>query len=1168
MRYCPLLFVLAFLALILGTACAETPPEVGPPGDLGRVTCQGDGFRIDLLDALDALPEAAPAAHREQLRDWVWTALLARLAERSSKVGLLKAVAAQPLFRDDSLAGVLDFPAGRSRSVAAPDGTVVVLVERSSPERVRDDALEAVDRATLPLGEMPIRAEIYAVDFRMETGFADLCRLAAWDREWLRSSEAGFRHRRIRTAGELDGFLAGGVDLLSARWIAEDSGGALEVTGRQRARTRSSPLTPEHVAALMRVPDELRQHARRFADQVDHALRAGAQLAAEDAETQRFLDRALALIEQYPGMPTEELVLALELERGLSEELGFSLDPRSDVDDARARLGELVAALEEPTGLVGLLRSWETAPEDALRLAVNATAGGSLQRTRATLAGLRAQLGRVDDHTGEGLLLQAEGRAGDPIAAELVQATLQRSRYQCARYDGPLEGSAAGMTMFYTDLLAKLWAMDYGRSAPSDAVPGFVSVTQHRLSTVYCHGDEGRPHTRIWFGVGEEGYTRDPAHGLRFAPNATRIFARGSALGPDHSDEVEPTADMARFIRWWNRHYPEVAEWEPQYELLNQLMKWTLVRRLAEISGIPGCLPLAEDLAPDRPWRFDRWHEHQREALRWQAPVTLLPRADEETECLPLFESERFEQCGGLARLSGGVSLPGRTAVTRQSAGEASQRRTRRRLAIRTSDQAVLASAQIPGDVPLRGTNWHSRASGRSRTYSKEVALQGGGFEGRQRFDGFGVGRLRGEDLKSGAVTLRAERGERSQLIRLATDAIERMAGGNETLADAVRSVAGELPVLPLPDGRILVRFEPRDGESAVYGVLSSGGGIRGPPEGMHVTVGIPASRTADRGPGRIDLLVLREEQAASFLEDAADRPWSEPDPILQLAREDPAAAHEELIRSEAPASRVAKVASEAARHGDLRISKDLVDRLVDSPEFASSSDLHNAARAVHRARMEAARRDDAAAQDRRATLGEMHLRLALAESRLLNAPNALAEGAVRQAKSIYAPLHFPKEEMLPAVGHLPGRPLPVSERFVLEVLDVSLRPSEAPSRFEFRGLEFRRIPNPARLPRQEPSRPIAPSSPAVSAAVVPCRTEVSDEATAEAIASWIPDCYRRISGGSSSSEAAEETWIAAAALLACDLDGDGRVASDDEERCILSVLRDYEAALGPYVAR
>jgi hypothetical protein len=102
------------------------------------------------------------------------------------------------------------------------------------------------------------------------------------------------------------------------------------------------------------------------------------------------------------------------------------------------------------------------------------------------------------------------------------------------------------MVLFYTDLLAKLWAIDYVNNTPSKAIEEFEPLTRTILPSL-CRGEEkALPNTRLWFGPEDYGYQVLAGNMLAFARNATRIYA-ASSNPLDPGKETEPKASANAF---------------------------------------------------------------------------------------------------------------------------------------------------------------------------------------------------------------------------------------------------------------------------------------------------------------------------------------------------------------------------------------------------------------------------------------------------------------------------------------------------------------------------------------------------------------------------------------------------------------------------------------------
>ncbi len=255
--------------------------------------------------------------------------------------------------------------------------------------------------------------------------------------------------------------------------------------------------------------------------------------------------------------------------------------------------------------------------------------------------------------------------------------TPRTSSFQMARYDGDLQGTEVGMVLYYTDLLAKLWVLDYLGTTPEKYIADFQPLTKvsTKVSSIYEQESKELPSTRVWFGPQDKGF--QIAHNndsLLFARNATRIFAASSnPLEP--GQETTARADSDAFLRWWDEHYEEIAHYEPQYERLNEIMKWSLVISWLNESERGESLQFLQTVKVSHDNWFPDWVQANIEQLKFkewdttncsedfystdQPKVCFYPRGYQgtTTEAMPLLSSKSFEQFGKSSFVSGGVSL-------------------------------------------------------------------------------------------------------------------------------------------------------------------------------------------------------------------------------------------------------------------------------------------------------------------------------------------------------------------------------------------------------------------------------------------------------------------------------------------------------------------------------
>ncbi len=217
--------------------------------------------------------------------------------------------------------------------------------------------------------------------------------------------------------------------------------------------------------------------------------------------------------------------------------------------------------------------------------------------------------------------------------------------YQKARYDGNINGTEVGMTLFYTDLTMKVWADDREKSAPERAITGFKAEVNYPLD--YCFMEEvgKNPISRYWLGPLESSYELNSSKDqLFFAPIAVRVFCKSSNdLFPNKEKEGDAIPSSARFVRWWNNHYIEVADYEPQYHRLNQIMKWVAVFTWLKDQNR---FEYLNTIHYKRDLDFQQWYnvKKERNELRSAVNIPFLDKTKlgETTECLELLRSRQF----------------------------------------------------------------------------------------------------------------------------------------------------------------------------------------------------------------------------------------------------------------------------------------------------------------------------------------------------------------------------------------------------------------------------------------------------------------------------------------------------------------------------------------------
>lgn len=249
-------------------------------------------------------------------------------------------------------------------------------------------------------------------------------------------------------------------------------------------------------------------------------------------------------------------------------------------------------------------------------------------------------------------LIQAALSDPDKPWSLLIYAAQGETTYQYARYDGGLQGTEAGMTYFYTDILAKGYFYELGQGNPYGIVEGFLPKSQSVVPWSHCTIEDQQG--RIWFGLREEAVGLFPEQ-VNLGSVATRVFVlmEDPVFG---EQEIEPSYMFGQGVWWWDRHYQAMADYEPQYHRLDQLMRWgAALAWLVDRNEV--LLPTVSMDKIEEGWRFDAWLEAHPE-LTWQYDVPFVDVPEQPTESVLRLFSLPHEQCGKSWVSSGGISNP------------------------------------------------------------------------------------------------------------------------------------------------------------------------------------------------------------------------------------------------------------------------------------------------------------------------------------------------------------------------------------------------------------------------------------------------------------------------------------------------------------------------------
>lgn len=256
-------------------------------------------------------------------------------------------------------------------------------------------------------------------------------------------------------------------------------------------------------------------------------------------------------------------------------------------------------------------------------------------------------------------------RSNNPTVAEQGQTALvqaMRYRFQVARYGGNLQGTEVGMLLFYTDLLAKLWALDYLSHTPERDITDFQALAPVPVSSTYAPPIKEPSGIRIGFGIRDSDFqVVNASNSLFLAPNATQVYtAAYDPLQPSASKTT--TADADAFLRWWNDRYEQVLiRDEPQYERLDEIIKWGLLISWLNETNQSEVLGFLRTVTVKRNHWFPDWAQTNSAQLKFpvwnQVNFYQQGYKDTKTEALPILASVTSKQMGREKIVSGGIRI-------------------------------------------------------------------------------------------------------------------------------------------------------------------------------------------------------------------------------------------------------------------------------------------------------------------------------------------------------------------------------------------------------------------------------------------------------------------------------------------------------------------------------
>ena len=595
---------------------------LAPPASFAAATPASEfsALSIDQSGLTSFLAKLPPDEVEEQVRDWAAYGLLKSLALTSQKD--------IPLRDPQNEAHPGEVSPGRVFALSAEEWGVLVPRDLLENKPVLGGL---IDRKYAKTNTLPKKITFFTFSEGAAHSSTRVTREVSIPAQSIFTPAYGYHESTIRDLTDFTTFIGSIDDICSVRWRQE----ALVLGGRKYRKDSGRSLTVENVAALYRA----------YAPQ-------GQSQGGYEAFVQKEYDARVRLSGRLQkGLESGEIDQAQILEdirkktpfgnwNSRNKYVGFSLEPETDYTGLADDLDRLTAQTFGPLPVKPVA---PTDRKEALR--AEFTAAADRLRTHWDMEpflALRLRLKNMGTEVGMRFDYQLENMAA-------------LHSFQVAQYYGKLQGTSVGMILFYGDLLAKLWALDYNGIAPKGAIKGFRTPLQISVPERYRTDFQRFSYTRLWFGLQKEAFD---VYGdtLLLQPIATRIYAASVDVFTPGA-ESPPNYQSKEFLGWVDRHFDAIAEYEPYYHKLNQLQKWSCIFTVLKEKRAHGldflkAVPVTQDLD------FDAWRRTD-PRVNGRISMAFLDRQKygEATECLPTLRSKQFRVLNEEIFLSGGVSL-------------------------------------------------------------------------------------------------------------------------------------------------------------------------------------------------------------------------------------------------------------------------------------------------------------------------------------------------------------------------------------------------------------------------------------------------------------------------------------------------------------------------------
>jgi hypothetical protein len=601
-------------------------------------------YQIDISSLMDFYGTLSSDEKEEQLKDWAFYGLFSSLEIKQEEIN--SSGEAETPMRYPSLKEKQNFKIQPGRIAVLNDKTCVMLI----PQReIENKPLQGslFDQEMFSSGTVPEKVYIFSYIFDPAGTAITTSYIRTISGQSLLTQEYGYIQKQVTDTESLKEFLLQTDCLIKV--IFKDK--SIVLGGRRNKPEKNFGASFEDVSALEQayikhIPPEAEQERRKSYDVF--LSRKYEELAKNDKRLKKAIKNGnvkysyiMAQIKKhFPYRPLEDE----------DSNVGFSLDPLIDYIGMSESLNNLCFKNGNFTDIAKdkeLSNSVDSHRQDILSVA------GEINKKQGVTSILRFRK-----------KLSVSKINADKQLDAILQNIELNNTYQTARYDGKMKGTTPAMVLFYTDLTAKLWALDYNNLAPKQYITGFNTLSEIKVPKLYWEDFVKLSKTRLWFGLRQESFDIN-GDSLQFEPIAARVYAASSdPMYP--GKESKPNFQSGQFLGWWDNHYSSVADYEPYYYKLNEILKWSCVFLVAKEKHLY-LFDYLNDVPVERSLDFETWYKNSTDLKN----KTTLPFVDRNkfnrtTECFKILRSNTYPLMDRSFFVSGGVSLASKNDIRKK----------------------------------------------------------------------------------------------------------------------------------------------------------------------------------------------------------------------------------------------------------------------------------------------------------------------------------------------------------------------------------------------------------------------------------------------------------------------------------------------------------------------